>query len=195
VQKLERAAAKGLPPPTEDDLRSIAVALWKRPQREFQYVACSYLVRQVAVAGPGFVPTLRELITTKSWWDTIDPLATWSDGTAVTPADLLLEWAARSGQLDDVTPELDALGETVNNDELDAGVAFAAASPALVQAQQVPAVDATTLTLVFAPLLVMAVAIAVLATAFIVFDGESTWLEGVTLIALYAIIATTFWWG
>ena len=54
---------------------------------------------------------------------------------------------------------------------------------------------ATTLTLVFAPLLVMAVAVAVLATAFIVFDGESTWLEGVTLIALYAIIATTFWWG
>ncbi len=54
---------------------------------------------------------------------------------------------------------------------------------------------ATTLTLVFAPLLVMAVAIAVLATAFIVFDGESTWLEGATLIALYAIIATTFWWG
>jgi Ca2+:H+ antiporter len=54
---------------------------------------------------------------------------------------------------------------------------------------------ATTLTLVFAPLLVMAVAVAVLATAFVVFDGESTWLEGVTLIALYAIIATTFWWG
>ncbi|AEV84160.1 sodium/hydrogen exchanger [Actinoplanes sp. SE50] len=54
---------------------------------------------------------------------------------------------------------------------------------------------ATTLTLVFAPLLVMAVAVAVLATAFIVFDGESNWLEGATLIALYAIIATTFWWG
>jgi Ca2+:H+ antiporter len=28
-----------------------------------------------------------------------------------------------------------------------------------------------------------------------VIDGESTWLEGVTLIALYAIIATTFWWA
>jgi Ca2+:H+ antiporter len=54
---------------------------------------------------------------------------------------------------------------------------------------------ATTLTLVFAPLLVMAVGMAVLATAFIVIDGESTWLEGATLIALYAIIATTFWWG
>jgi Ca2+:H+ antiporter len=54
---------------------------------------------------------------------------------------------------------------------------------------------ATTLTLVFAPLLVMAVAAAVIAVAFIVFDGESNWLEGVVLIALYAIIATTFWWG
>ena len=76
LQKLERAALKGLPSPTEADLRSIALALWSRPQREFQYVACSYLVRNVAVPGPGFVPTLRELITTKSWWDAVDPLAT-----------------------------------------------------------------------------------------------------------------------
>ena len=81
---------------------------------------------------------------------TIDPSATWSDGTPVTPADLLLEWAARSGQLDDVTPELDAQGGITNNDELDAGVAFAAASPALVQAQQLPTVDGATLTLVYA---------------------------------------------
>jgi Ca2+:H+ antiporter len=54
---------------------------------------------------------------------------------------------------------------------------------------------ATTLTLVFAPMLVVAVAVTVIAVAFVVFDGESTWLEGVTLIALYAIIATMFWWG
>lgn len=54
---------------------------------------------------------------------------------------------------------------------------------------------ATTLTLVFAPLLVMAVAVTVIAVAFIVFDSESNWLEGAVLIALYAIIATTFWWG
>jgi Ca2+:H+ antiporter len=54
---------------------------------------------------------------------------------------------------------------------------------------------ATTLTLVFAPMLVVAVAVTVIAVAFIVFDGESTWLEGATMIALYAIIATAFWWG
>ncbi len=54
---------------------------------------------------------------------------------------------------------------------------------------------ATTLTLVFAPLLVIAVVLTVLAVTLIVYDGESNWLEGTTLIALYVIIATVFWWG
>lgn len=54
---------------------------------------------------------------------------------------------------------------------------------------------ATTLTLVFAPLLVVSVVIAVLITSLIVFDGESNWLEGAILVALYALIATLFWWG
>jgi Ca2+:H+ antiporter len=53
----------------------------------------------------------------------------------------------------------------------------------------------TPLTLVFTPMLIAAVAIAVLVTAFITFDGESNWGEGVSLLALYAIIATSFWWG
>jgi len=53
----------------------------------------------------------------------------------------------------------------------------------------------TPLTLVFPPMLVVSVAIAVLVTAFITFDGESDWGEGVSLLALYAIIATAFWWG
>lgn len=51
------------------------------------------------------------------------------------------------------------------------------------------------LTLVFPPMLVASVTIAVLVTAFITFDGESDWGEGVSLLALYAIIATAFWWG
>ena len=51
------------------------------------------------------------------------------------------------------------------------------------------------LTLVFTPMLVATVAIAVLVIAFITFDGESDWGEGVSLLALYAIIATAFWWG
>ena len=54
---------------------------------------------------------------------------------------------------------------------------------------------ATTLTLVFAPLLIAAVVVAVLITSLIVLDGESNWLEGSILIGLYAMIATLFWWG
>jgi Ca2+:H+ antiporter len=54
---------------------------------------------------------------------------------------------------------------------------------------------ATTLTLVFAPMLVVSVVITVLAVSLIVYDGESNWLEGATLVALYAIIAAVFWWG
>ena len=77
---------------------------------------------------------------------TIAEDATWSDGVPVTADDLVLEWAARSGQLDDVTPELDAAGEVTNDDALAAGVAFAAASPALVYAEQPPVVDGATVT-------------------------------------------------
>jgi Ca2+:H+ antiporter len=65
-------------------------------------------------------------------------------------------------------------------------------APALVL---VSLLTATTLTLVFAPLLVIAVVLTVLAVTLIVYDGESNWLEGTTLVALYVIIATVFWWG
>jgi Ca2+:H+ antiporter len=65
-------------------------------------------------------------------------------------------------------------------------------APALVL---ISLATATTLTLVFAPLLVATLVVAVLLVTFIVFDGESNWLEGVILIGLYLIIATLFWWG
>ncbi len=51
------------------------------------------------------------------------------------------------------------------------------------------------LTLVLPPLLVVALALAAILGALIVYDGESNWLEGVALIGLYGMIATAFWWG
>lgn len=51
------------------------------------------------------------------------------------------------------------------------------------------------LTFVLTPLLVIALALAAVVCAFIVFDGESIWLEGIALIGLYCIIAAAFWWG
>jgi Ca2+:H+ antiporter len=51
------------------------------------------------------------------------------------------------------------------------------------------------LTLVFSPLLVASLALAVVVTTFVVIDGESTWIEGVALLGLYSVIAAAFWWG
>ena len=51
------------------------------------------------------------------------------------------------------------------------------------------------LTLVFPPLLVAALAIAIVVASVVIYDGEYSWLEGVALIALYAIVAAAFWWG
>jgi Ca2+:H+ antiporter len=65
-------------------------------------------------------------------------------------------------------------------------------APVLVLAA--PLVGAT-FTLVLSPLLVASLIMAVIVTVVVVNDGESTWLEGATLVVLYALIATSFWWG
>lgn len=51
------------------------------------------------------------------------------------------------------------------------------------------------LSLVLSPLLLAALALTVIVNAFIVFDGESIWMEGLALIGLYCLIAAAFWWG
>ena len=51
------------------------------------------------------------------------------------------------------------------------------------------------LTLVLAPTLLVAVALAAVLGALVVFDGEATWLEGLMLVGLYLIIAASVWYG
>jgi Ca2+:H+ antiporter len=68
-----------------------------------------------------------------------------------------------------------------------------ALTPALVLISLVLGTGA--LTLVLTPLLVGAVILAALLAAVIVFDGESTWLEGLALLGLYVIIAASVWYG
>jgi Ca2+:H+ antiporter len=51
------------------------------------------------------------------------------------------------------------------------------------------------LTLVMPPLLVAALGITAIINTVIIYDGESTWLEGLVLVGLYGIIAVSFWWG
>jgi 3-methyladenine DNA glycosylase AlkD len=83
ITRLNRVVLAGLGPPTEADLVAVARGCWGRPQREYQYFACAYLRRHVTVASPGLLPTVRELITTRSWWDTVDTLAAHTVGPLV----------------------------------------------------------------------------------------------------------------
>ncbi len=53
----------------------------------------------------------------------------------------------------------------------------------------------THLQLVLPPLLVVALTLSTILVTFVVYDGESIWLEGVALIGLYCMIAASFWWG
>jgi Ca2+:H+ antiporter len=66
-------------------------------------------------------------------------------------------------------------------------------APILVIAS--PLIGGAAFTLVFSPLLVATLVAAVLAVSFVIVDGEYLWLEGTALLALYGIIAASFWWG
>jgi len=63
----------GLPPLEKLDV--ILRELWSLPQREFQYAAMNLMERLDKKLNEEFIITIEYLITTKSWWDTVDLLA------------------------------------------------------------------------------------------------------------------------
>jgi 3-methyladenine DNA glycosylase AlkD len=69
--------------PDEAALRRIVLDCWERPEREWQYFACDLLARRARHLTPRFLPTAKKLVSTKSWWDTVDSLATKTVGGLV----------------------------------------------------------------------------------------------------------------
>lgn len=66
-------AEHGLPP--LEMTEEVSWALWQLPEREYQYVAMSLLVKVQKKLGPEIIVHYEKLAVTKSWWDTIDGLA------------------------------------------------------------------------------------------------------------------------
>jgi 3-methyladenine DNA glycosylase AlkD len=71
-------AEHGLPELAQ--LESIVRELWAWPEREFHYAALTFLGRHQKQLTPDAVPLLEYLITTQSWWDTVDAIASHNVG-------------------------------------------------------------------------------------------------------------------
>ncbi|MEZ5380482.1 MAG: DNA alkylation repair protein [Microthrixaceae bacterium] len=74
------AAAKAA---TSARLFAFAAECWAQPEREFHYVACDVLGANTGRLEMHHIARLQRLITTKSWWDTVDPLAAHTAGGIV----------------------------------------------------------------------------------------------------------------
>ncbi len=75
-RELDRAVRASLPPPADEaTVTATARACWAVPEREVQYFGQEHLRRHRRLLGPASLPVLRELVVTRSWWDTVDALA------------------------------------------------------------------------------------------------------------------------
>ena len=61
--------------PSLDELPSIARSAFSFPEREMHHVGLDLMMKAAKKLGPEGLPLLEDLITTKSWWDTVDALA------------------------------------------------------------------------------------------------------------------------
>jgi 3-methyladenine DNA glycosylase AlkD len=79
----QRLALAELATASGDDLLAFAEACWREPERELQYVAADALRQHHQALDAAHLARLRGLIVDKSWWDTVDSLATHSVGPLV----------------------------------------------------------------------------------------------------------------
>ena len=57
---------------TEADLVAVAKTLWDLPEREYQYACIELIARHKKLWTADIISFFHYLITTKSWWDTVD---------------------------------------------------------------------------------------------------------------------------
>ncbi|MFZ4675887.1 MAG: DNA alkylation repair protein [Nodosilinea sp.] len=71
-------AEHGQPDPAQ--LEAVVRELWSWPAREYHYVALMVLDHQQKQLTLDAVPLLEDLVTTQSWWDTVDSIASHNVG-------------------------------------------------------------------------------------------------------------------
>lgn len=59
----------------QDFKPDLVLQLWNKEDREYQYAALDYMNRSLKKLNANHIPLLETLITTKSWWDTVNIIA------------------------------------------------------------------------------------------------------------------------
>jgi 3-methyladenine DNA glycosylase AlkD len=59
----------------EDFNKDFVIGLWEKDEREYQYTAITYMGKFKKKLPKDIFPFLERLITTKSWWDSVDSIA------------------------------------------------------------------------------------------------------------------------
>jgi 3-methyladenine DNA glycosylase AlkD len=60
--------------------KEYVMLLWDEPQREMQYLAMDHIIKYVRQLQPEDMIWIEKCILTKSWWDTVDLLASYAVG-------------------------------------------------------------------------------------------------------------------
>lgn len=85
-----------LGPPPLGELPAIVRSAFDCPQRELHQTAVDLLIRDARRLGPEHLPLVEELVTTKSWWDTVDGIAIHVAGTILKRhPEARAEWSGR----------------------------------------------------------------------------------------------------
>ncbi|VEF49199.1 DNA-7-methylguanine glycosylase [Bacillus freudenreichii] len=74
-----------------DDYESYVKELWELPEREYQYVAIDFLIKKKKNLDESHIDFIEYLIVTKSWWDTVDAIASHLAGTIFSKHPELIE--------------------------------------------------------------------------------------------------------
>ncbi len=74
-RELQREWWRGQSIQSEPELQSIISVLWKLDEREYQYVGLDLGKRNKKYFTPTSIPFIQKWVTTKSWWDTVDAIA------------------------------------------------------------------------------------------------------------------------
>ena len=81
--------------PSKSEAHQLIIKLWKKPQRDFQYVAQELAFKYVNVLEKDDIQLFEYMVVHKSWWDTIDYIAPKLIGNYFNKYVLKLIWLLR----------------------------------------------------------------------------------------------------